>query len=172
MIVAGDIFLTHGAGLLPDLINTVEKIKAKDGTAVYSHSGICCGGLNTFESLTRICTDNLLKYVDRPFMLARHKGMTEQKYAEGMRNVIDENGAVYPFHRLFLVGLGLGRVSIRNWLVCSELVAKFLMYAQLRKEDYCGVTPDNLSDEIHGSGDWEIIFEGTLTREVLCDLDS
>lgn len=165
MIEPGDIFFTTSPSALSKLINWGQELKSPDRDSPYSHCGVSTGGLNTYESLTTIRYDNLLKYVSEPFLIARPKLMDDNRYVKGMCEVSDMNGAIYPFHRLFLILAGLGRVSVRNWLVCSELVAKFLQGAGLRTDDYCGVTPDELHDEVDHTDAYDIVFEGFLDRD-------
>ena len=159
----GDIFLTSNSQILDTLIIFFQKLWAKDGKAKYSHAGIITDRLgNTFESLWKVRSRNINKACKgEKLLVARHKNMGIL-FENAFLKIHDEyNNDRYPIYRLvFHMIPPLARLST-NKVVCSELVAKFLMYCGLI-EYYNGVNPDDLHDYFKIAKGWNIVFEGKI----------
>jgi len=52
-------------------------------------------------------------------------------------------------------------INTGRFLVCSELVDKFLFEAGIEKQ-YRGRNPDNIADMIRDWKKWETVFEGDI----------
>ena len=76
-------------------------------------------------------------------------------------------GHAYPGQRLILAMFNMARYLYADWStpLCSELVAKFLAGAGLRN-DWWGVSPDDLTKEWQSSKLYNIVFNGILPRPV------
>lgn len=164
-IKPGDIFCTESPSFFGRMINAVQTWNAPDSHAVYSHAGILVvpGGV-TFEALWRVKHQLLHEaYSGRKVLIGRHTGMHARKMLAGWEAVREYHGQVYPLYRLalFLVPPLARRLNFTEWVVCSELVAKFLHGAGVM-DYWSGVSPDDLADMIHHWKNWEVIFEGRL----------
>lgn len=166
----GDVFFVHeNVTWLQKGINLVQRIhdlwdKDPSEDSETPHTGFVKDedGL-TFESKFKIGTHSMEDYTGAHLMIYRNVLMTQEKFDKGLRCVSYHEGQIYPVHRLFLhLAPGIAR-----WFaplpkpVCSELVAKFLYYAGLRRAKWWGTDVDMLLDEIRDDTDWECIWDGT-----------
>lgn len=164
----GDVFATKNPQGLGKLICVGQSIKSQDGSAEYGHSGIITDEHGkTFEAVWTIAEQNLFEaYKGQKAVIARWQGMTPEVFKNGFAAVYPLLGRTYPYHRLILHLLGLGRwVHIVHTPVCSELTAQFLISAgaiTLGGENFWGITPDNLVDEWRISRHFDILFEGII----------
>lgn len=181
----GDFFATRNPQALGRGINAVQTWWAKDGKAVYSHTGLIVDDKGTtFEALWTIKRQNLYEaYEGEKVCIARWEGMTDTLSYAAL-NLLSKRheGRVYPGWRIFL-NMVPPIARYINWkgrfCVCSELTAKFLYivyalggylddhyYAWPRHSHYCGTNPDMLVDEWHRWRGYQIVFEGTLKKDV------
>ncbi len=164
---AGDVFVVKGAGIIPRLINGAQRFWAKDGSSVYSHAGIVLTDVGaTLEALPNgIRLGNLSKYNGKRIKIARYTPLTSGDFERAKNILLEEDlGRVYPAWRLFLHLFPplARRVSYRGkWLVCSELVGKYLALVGAREYNYKGVNPDTLADEWDKWRDFETVYEGS-----------
>ena len=162
-LLPGDIFLTNQGGFMSKAIVKVNQFWSLDGEAKYSHSGIIIGyGGETFESRWKIGRYNMSDFDGIPTLVARNRLMTADRFERGAEQVMCYEGGTYPWWRipLHLIPPIARHNSTGRYLVCSEIVSKFLFYADLLGGDqYKGWTPDNLNDMVVHWKAWEIISE-------------
>ena len=159
----GDMFLVASPGFISRMINAVQKFWASDNQAKYSHAGIILNDTGeVFEAVGKgITQGDLYHYAGKPVMIARHSYMDPSLFQAAFKMVQRRRGSPYPIHRLFLhlfpplAKLGFGMV------VCSELVAEFLCFANIMPY-WAGVKPDDLAEMFRRWKGFEIVFEGTL----------
>lgn len=161
---AGDIFCTcDPRGGLAPAISALQGLWAADGAAEYSHAGVILApGGTTFEALWRVRRQDLWHAYPAParLLIGRHVGMNAARFDRGWKVTRGYEGRHYPVWRLGLhIIPPLARFfSSGEWLVCSELAAKFLWGADLLSY-YKGVTPDHLADAIRLWDDFEVVYE-------------
>ncbi len=163
-LAAGDFFAVKGRDAFGAAINFLQRFWDTNlDDSEYSHNGIIetpAGG--TLEAVSTVRRQDLFTaYAGEEVLIARHKSMTPGRFSSGMAKVAPNIGQWYPVHRLFLHLLRLAKYVHWRAVTCSELVAKFLAGAGLRRSWY-GVTPDNLTDQWKESKYYDIIFEGRL----------
>ena len=164
-VKTGDIFLTHDNNeWLAKGIRFIQKIYAEDNEALYSHAGIILDSAgNTFESKMRVGSYCFFEqYANMNVVIYRPPNKKSLKTA--IQKIIQKHdGDIYPIYRLFFHLLGVAdHIHWNRQLVCSELVAKYLYYAELRDGHYYGTTPDNLHDEFRNNHYFKLIYEGKL----------
>lgn len=157
---AGDLFCSSLGQVLGFMINVVQRHKASDNEATFSHAGIVEtseGGI--IEACWHVERSSLFeKYSDGDLLVARYIGMDEENFEEGMGKIKKHIGQFYPVHRLFLHLLGLAKYIHWDRIVCSELVAKFLVGAGARQNWY-GVMPDDLADEFRNFRIYDVVYD-------------
>jgi hypothetical protein len=163
----GDVFASRNPQGLGSMILLTQKMKSLDGEAEYGHTGIIIDEAGTtFEALWTIKRQNLFEaYKGNKILIARWQGMTMNAFWKGFNAVAGQEGRPYPFYRLFLMLIGLGKVRVPDQEVCSEITTHMLVAAGadvLSGDNWCGVTPDNLVDEWRISKYFDVIFEGIL----------
>ena len=161
----GDVFATRNPQGLGKAICLAESIKSEDGEATYGHTGIIIDSSGTtFEALWTIKRQNLFEaYAGNQVLIARWTGMTLQAFQKGFDAVKVQEGRTYPFYRLLLHLVGLGKIHIENQEVCSEITEHFLIAAgaiTLGGCNWYGLTPDNLADEWRISKYFDVLWEG------------
>lgn len=163
----GDIFLTRNPMWLGHAINTVQWFWSKDGQSHYSHAGIIINSAgSTYEALWRVKKSHILTYAGKqdpvPVLIARHETMSPENFIQAFNKIRQQHdNDFYPFYRLvFHIFPPLAKLSIGR-VVCSELVAKFLTYADIM-DWFNGCNPDDLHDIIRIDQKFHIIYEGRL----------
>ena len=194
----GDVLLTSNPAGIGKLIRFGESIEDCDSSGKYGHVAIIARAsedkpeenINTtdgdiYESVMIISKNHIDKYSSKDILIGRHKQMTPMRYFNGIAEVKDNIGQIYPVHRLIFHGLDMinswiKRVVFRrknplkfrymrflplDWPVCSELGAQFFITAGcetgIDKDGWRGVNPDDFYDAIISRVDlWDIIFEG------------
>lgn len=159
-------------------IRAFEKFHSKDGKAKYGHSGIITSRFgNTFEALMKVREQNIwTDYIDNEIIIARPittmDGATiniERRLSAVADLMKDYRGDWYPGWRLLLFTLGAWlpkHVHMAGKPVCSELVAKYLALIDARYDSFWGVMPDTLADEWHIWNNFNIVYEGILTKDL------
>ena len=157
----GDIFLTYQGGFIPRCIRAVIKFWSVDNDADYIHAGIITSSNgSTFEARTKTGCYHISDFTGIPVLIGRHKLMTKERFDRGMKSVARYEGAFYPWWRIALyLFRPLAKTGTGDFLVCSELVSKFLCGCGLL-DNYKGWTPDNLADMVTHWKLWDIIHEG------------
>jgi hypothetical protein len=164
----GDVFATRNPQGLGSAICLAEKMKSLDGEAEYGHTGFFINGVTgtTFEALWTIKCQNFFEaYKGNKVLIARWNGMNTTAFMDGFNAVKGQLGRPYPFYRLFLHLIGLGKVHVDGQEVCSELTTHFLISSGamvLSGKEWAGVTPDNLVDEWRISKHFSVVYEGVL----------
>jgi len=161
----GDVFLTTNSRVLNAPILFFQKLWSKDGKATYGHAGVVIDERGTtFESLWKVRSRNIYDACKgRPVFIARHVNMNPTT-CKNIYNRLEKEygGDHYPIYRLlFHIFPPASRIAT-NKVVCSELVAKFMLYSGIGMGYYNGVNPDDLHDFFRVAKDWKIIFEGAL----------
>ena len=176
----GDLFCSENPMSLGRAINKLQAATSPDGKSKYSHSGIITSPTGkTLEALWTVKNQNLYEaYSGQGIVVARWKGMNFN-IALHVLSIIEGEyfGKWYPAYRLpFHIVPFIAKYLTFNgkYLVCSELVAKYLWechklssagteeYPEPRHRWYTGTNPDRLSDEFHRWKYYDIIFEGIL----------
>lgn len=167
---AGDILLTDRDSFLGKMIKNVQQVMEPGDEAMFSHVAVITDSVGTLiESSRTISAATVEKYKGVQCLLARHVDMTPEKFALGYKAIEGNLGQVYPFHRLFMIPLGLSKIN-RDWPVCSELAAQFYLAAGLDMDlqfrgkpwqgRWTGVTPDVFEDAIGRRNKWRIVAQG------------
>jgi len=163
----GDIFASSNPQSLGKAINFIQRIRAKDNQSMYGHTGIIIkpDGI-TVEAVWSICSQNLFKeYTGKKVLIARWTGMNADTYQKGFDAIKGHIGSTYPYYRLLMHFLGLGKFIHFKTPVCSELTEKFLINCgavTISGKNFWGLNPDDLVDEWRISKYFDVIYEGAL----------
>lgn len=164
----GDVFASRNPQSLGRLINFVQKIRAKDNSSEYGHTGIIVKpDGTTVEAVFSICAQNIYTdYKGSKILIARPKIMSPEVFEKGFNEIKGHIGATYPYYRLLWHALGLGKhLHFFKTPVCSELTQKFLISCGVKTitgKNYWGINPDDLVDEWRVSAHYDIVFEGVV----------
>ena len=168
----GDIFVTRfQSGLLGKGISWFERFWASDDEAKFSHAGFLIDPKGeTFEALTKIKRWHLAHYNNASVRVGRHVKMDDNLFECGWLNVKSEEGDTYPYWRLLLHMFPplARRVATGEFMVCSELTAKFLMES-VGFPQWKGVNPDYLADAILRWDIFDVVADGVLGRDWGCE---
>lgn len=166
----GDIFLSANSWIIGRAILAVEKFWSTDDSAQYGHGGLIISPQgDTFEALWRTKQNHLDFYLGRKVMIVRPElTMSQTEIPSGAKVTALEElmlmhaGDVYPVHRLILHLLPpLAKIfSSGRFVVCTELVAKYLSRIGCRHNNWEGATPDMLADECRNYRNYRVIYEG------------
>lgn len=170
----GDVFCSANPWVVGKIIQLFEKFWAVDGRAEYGHAGIIISPKTrgTFEALRTAKRSSLDNYIGKPLLIVRpvkaHTNlgtgyvMLSQKKKAVVRLVNKHEGDIYPWWRLILhiIPPVARRVGTGGFLVCSELVAKYLHEIKVRPKPFRGVNPDTLADEFVNWKNYEVVFKG------------
>ena len=161
----GDIFCTRNPMALGRAINAIQTFWASDNESKYSHAGIILDTEGTtYEALWTIKEQNLEEaYIGCGVLIGRTHFMTRAKFEAGLAEVLPFEGRIYPFHRLalHLIPPMAKYISTGQYLVCSELTARFLVGAKCMTS-WRGKNPDHLADMIRKWRTWKVVFEGVM----------
>lgn len=172
----GDVFCSYNPWWTGKAIVAVQKFW--DGDAEYGHAGIITNPVagETLEALGEIEVGNLDRYkgkqvlIARPLTTLRGRKIEAIECVHSIKALKDKQlGRVYPWWRIMLhLFPPLARkVGTGDFLVCSELTAKYLYYIGARGNQYKGVTPDNLADEWLHWRNFEVIFKGEWSADLV-----
>lgn len=170
----GDVFVCEGnMGVVSAAIRGAQKILSRDNRADYGHAGIVTSARGeTLEALWTVRHGNLDAYAGQRVLVARPVGTVFRPSEPVSLRIRDQAldlierqylGRVYPLWRLplHLVPWLAKYASTGRWLVCSELVAKYLVFIAARDTVYAGIAPDTLADEWQCFHNFDVLFEGT-----------
>jgi hypothetical protein len=164
LLQPGDVFAVTSDKWLANRINDVSKFWSDDNQSRYSHSGIIITHHGrTMEALKRLDFYYLSQYVGQPIIIARPSAPVHRCQLAIDLLVKEHINQAYPWWRILLHTVQpLAKLITYKgkYVVCSELVAKYLHYLKVRHPIYTGVTPDMLADEWRRWKDFEIIYEG------------
>jgi len=156
----GDMFLTTGSWI-SGAINAIQTWWAPDGRSVYTHAGIIThkDGRTLEMTIKGATIKSIWQHDHHPLLIARHSGMTQERFDQGIEGLGDPKSRFYPVYRLFLYLFPpLTRIKDGDAAVCSELVSLFLFRAGLIPY-WRGISPDGLHDMfVHWKG-FEIVME-------------
>ena len=195
-LAPGDILLTAGFGgpdanwrdkMLSKLILFHEAVQGKGFQPTRSHAELICdsnGGTFAARWRTRYRENGLVDYIGSNITIGRSLSMTEDLFLKMCEKskVNDWDGNIYPVHRIITQLVG---TYIFPWLVkwgflktgmCSELVANVyhagadlgFNYAFV-KSGWRGITPADLEEVIRHGDEFEVVFDGTLTKEIFIE---
>lgn len=169
----GDVFVCEGnMGLVSAAIRGAQRILSRDNEASYGHAGIITSAAGaTLEALWTVRHGHLDAYAGQRVLIARPaRSLYRPTVAICLRtrdqalDMIAQQhlGRVYPVWRLplHLVPWVAKYASIGRWLVCSEMVAKYLTLIAARDTVYTGICPDTLADEWRRWHNFDVLFEG------------
>lgn len=166
----GDVFCVRGNGLIPWLIVATEKFWSIDNEARYGHSGIITSAAGeTIEALWVVEPGHLDRYTGHHMLIARptmtiyrDSMLSDKSKAFALELISKHLGRWYPLWRigLHLIPPAAKYLASGRWLVCSELVAKYLTILAARHLPYSGVSPDTLADEWRNFRNIDVIYEG------------
>ena len=188
----GDIGLTANPQHLGKIIKWFQELEGGD-EAIFTHAFII-GNITInseenliYESINKIGTYPLSKYINKHICIIRHNGMCYDKFLKGMEEVYDNLGMGYPYYRLLLIAIDtltnhfLKKIRIFPKIsskfssivhfdrpVCSELVAQFFLKSGLKTyfdkgEKWTNINPDDIHDAALKHKDkYTIIFDGIL----------
>lgn len=160
----GDVFVVNSRSPFAKIINDVSSFWSSDNTSLYNHAGIILSKAgDTFEALRRLEEYNLSRYEGRAVMIVRPEGSELAKKAtiETLEKI--HRGQIYPAWRLplHLFPPLARRISYNGkWVVCSELVAKYLYLLGRRHPYFTGTTPDRLADEWRYWKGFTTVYQG------------
>lgn len=163
----GDVFGSRNPMRLGRAINFAQRIWSLDNESTYSHVGIITDmDGTTLEALWQVKEQNLFdSYAGQQVIIARpNASRLMRQYGINMILKLHK-GDVYPVWRLLfhlIPPVAKYASAGGRFLVCSELTAKYLYFANVRPKPFVGVNPDNLVDEWKTHKGYEVIFEGTL----------
>ncbi len=165
----GDIFLSYNPWFIGKLILWAEKLWSNDDIANYGHGGIILNPEGkTFEALWRLRHSTINKYINGRLLIARPEYNKNKQLIpideklKAIKELEDEYlGDRYPVHRLLLhIIPPLAKyLSTGKYVVCTELVAKYLARINVRHGQWAGTNPDHLADEIKNHKYYTIIYE-------------
>lgn len=163
----GDVFASKNPQSLGKMINFIQRIKSHDNQSEYGHTGIIVKPDGaTIEAVWSISSRDIFKdYKGSKVLIARFNKMTPEAYQKGFDAIKGHIGHTYPYYRLLMHFLGLGKFIHFSTPVCSELTQKFLISAGMTTitgKNYWGINPDDLVDEWRISDHVEVIFEGII----------
>ncbi len=167
----GDVFCVQGnMGAVSSMIRLAERIWSRDNQAVHGHAGIIRNSIGeTLEALWTVKESHLDEYRGKQVIIYRpvqdlDGAFIDPAYlAKAYGDLLEEHlGRWYPVHRLalHLVPPLAKYISTGRWLVCSELVAKYLWLIDARDLPYTGVNPDTLADEWRYYFNFQEVFSG------------
>ena len=137
------------------------------------------------ESVLRISTNHISRYIGSEVLVLKNKFMTSDAFWMGIEEVFDSLGKIYPFHHLlfqavdcfhagffrwafrYRVKFRFSKLLVLDWPVCSELNAQFLHAAKvptgLVKKGWRGVNPDDFDDARKNHPEiWEVLAHDIL----------
>ena len=156
----GDVFFQTSGNILDIIINFFQSLWSGDNRSIFSHCGIILyHDGETFETTGwRTGFGNLSTRQGNKTIVAiyRHREMRELAFDFSARLA----GRIYPYWRLPIFALGLGRLIHGTNMVCSELVAEFLKRTGVRSKSPWGVSVDRLHDELQADNNWKLVYQG------------
>jgi hypothetical protein len=163
----GDVFASSNPQSLGKAISAIERLRSHDNKAEYGHTGIIIKpDGTTVEAVWTIGSQNLFnEYKGQKVLIARWAGMNTDTYQKGFDAIKGHIGSTYPYYRLLMHFLGLGKFIHFSTPVCSELTEKFLINCgavTISGKNFWGLNPDDLVDEWRISRHFDVIFEGVI----------
>jgi hypothetical protein len=167
----GDVFVVAGTAWYQKAIMMVEKLHSKDNDADYGHAGIITNELgDTFEALLTVRNGSVFNYKGKPILIARPNAKVDGTLIHPIefKTSLDtlrelHSGKLYPFWRipLHLFGNFFAKyLATGRFLVCSELVAKYLCFIRAFDVVYKGINPDDLADRFEHYRNFDIVYQG------------
>lgn len=171
MIRQGDVFCVATDGVLARAINAVQTFSSRDRESTFNHAGvICCEDGVTLEAWWTVRQRMLYEaYAGCRVLIARPRSDVHVKTLAISMLEDAHLGQKYPFWRLALhlfPPLARDLSAGGRYVVCSELVAKYLHYLGVRHEYFTGTNPDNLADEWRKWRDFKVVFDGRLSGAI------
>lgn len=164
---SGDVFCTTSNHWLSKSIRSVSKFWSTDGQVKYSHGGIILDSDGTtIEALNSgVKKQNFFEaYKGCPVLVARPMTTTPHALECALKCIVLEHlGKAYPWWRIGMHIFGpLSKIGATDYLVCTELQAKYLWLAGLSEPQYRGKTPDTMADRFINWKCFDVIAETIL----------
>lgn len=195
----GDVLLTSGVGssdaswkdrLVSSMIIEHQEQQMRGFIPTRSHAEWLMNDSGaTFAARWKTChrAEGMRDYIGGPITIGRSPYLDRAVFATAWDaaklDLVD--GATYPIHRIIAQGIStwvfpwLTSFGRGSQLICSEIVTKLLHFAHrivgIRAFEFVaggwsGLTPAHLEQQIIDSDDWEVLFTGTLTRQIYNEL--
>lgn len=162
----GDIILFAGRSFRAKLVNFFQSLYAKRGVSSYNHAAVVASGDGDILHATRWRikhTSLKRRYRNSQVMVVRWRGMTPERFHSGLTEVKAMLGRPFAFWRQLLHAIRLGGLFYSKYVVCSELVAKFLIAAGAWPRHWAGVNVNDLYEEfMENSTQYQVVFQGRL----------
>jgi hypothetical protein len=187
----GDILLTAGVGgtsanwrdrWLSNAIIRQQRLQIRDWVTEYSHGELITMGTGRTYAVrwrTRERDNGLADYIGSQTLIGR---MADPYFQFAKRFVESKirrfDGNIYPVYRIAMAGLCgailpswiMGINLFKDAAMCSEMIANF--YAVEPNDPYFytgwkGIYPGHLEHMVKRDDNWNVVFEGILTRELL-----
>jgi hypothetical protein len=162
----GDIVLFAGRSFRARLVNFFQSLFAKSGASLYNHAAVVTSGHGAILHATRwrIKYTSLKRcYRRSQVLVVRWRHMTQERFRLGMTQVGPMLGRPFAFWRQVLHALRLGWLSWGEYVVCSELVAKFLAAVGAWPRHWAGVNVNDLYEEfMENPSQYWVVFRGRL----------
>lgn len=162
----GDIILFAGRSFRAKVINFFQSLFAKSGRSIYNHAALVTSAEGDILHATRwrIKHTSLRKrYRRSQVMILRWRHLTLDRLRRGMAEVGPMLGRPFAFWRQLLHAVRLGWLFYGKYVVCSELVAKFLSAAGARARHWAGTNVNDLYEEFTGNpSHYQVVYQGRL----------
>jgi hypothetical protein len=148
------------------LVNFFQSLFAKSRRSTYNYAALVVsqGGDILHATRWRIKHTSLKQHYRRSqVMVIRWRQMTPERFRLGLAEVEPMLGRPFAFWRQALHALRLGWLFSSKHVVCSELVAKFLVAAGAWPRHWAGVNVNDLYEEfIENPAQYQVVFRGRL----------
>lgn len=160
----GDVFLVYSPGFIAKTINAIQAFWAKDLKSKFSHAGLIWDDFGgTLESSWTVEVSSLWPARANNRILVVRPDAPDYLKEEALLSIYNSHhGDRYPIMRLPIYALGMARHIHWKFMVCSELVAKYLFYLNLRDYHWFGTNVDDLEEELRHWRGYSIVFDGIL----------
>jgi hypothetical protein len=162
----GDIILFAGQSFRARLVNFFQSFFAKSGVSIYNHAALVTSGDGDILHATRWrikYTSLKRRYRRSQVLVVRWRHLTLERFRLGMAQVGPMLGRPFAFWRQVLHAIRLGWLFSGEYVVCSELVAKFLSAAGARPGHWAGVNVNDLYEEfMDNPSHYQVVFRGRL----------
>lgn len=162
----GDIMLFAGRSFRSQIINFFQSLFARDWKSKYNHAALVASEDGDIFHATRWrikYTSLRHRYRRSRVIIFRWRGMTHKRFRQGFAEIAAMEGRPFAFWRQLLHAVRLGWLFYGKYMVCSELVARFLQAAGARQDHWAGVNVRDLYDELVDHPEqYDVIYQGPL----------
>jgi hypothetical protein len=162
----GDIILFAGRSFRARLVNFFQALFARDRTSAYNHAALVTSEDGDILHVTRWFikyTSLKHRYRRSRVMIVRWRGMSRDRFRQAFAEIAPMQGRAFAFWRQPLLAVRLGWISFGEYMVCSELVARFLQAAGARSGPWAGLNVRDLYDEfVDHPEHYDVLYRGPL----------